>query len=792
MAQTGRCEQIQTETMVGLANGLVEVGFDIGSGALVSLRNRVTGDEYIKDPGPEGNPFRVWAGITKAYTLNAAPESLGGEPVEPAMCRLVDWSFERVGEAGVLKLVLHHVAHYLRFELQVRLPDEEVAADCTLTVRNDGDQAQSIMTAFPYLSGLRLGEQRESNLGLDLNICGAAGQPAWVNTGGIYGRARQMPMQWQAVYEPTKDEGLGFIVMDPDIRNKIIRRFPPAGMSVLYFPPEVLKSGEEYRYPTVRLLVHRGDWRVVARRYRQWFEGAFKLRQPPRWLDEVDLFKGSGPCWIPFPEAVAKAKQHPEAPGAFTSFRQLPRLYLGSHSDLTEWAMYNSLVLSGERREAPQSVIHADGTYYPREDIGGVTALREGVAAVHRIGRRMNFYVEGLIVHKDSELTLGGGGQSWTRLDAPGHEYDRYKEHWHMCPGCEEWQDHLAEVCKRLLWQTGADGIRLDSLGNYYVPCYNPAHHHDTPFGWNQWIRQLFRKVRAAMDEVNPQATLWTEQPVDFYHEYCDAALVQFCPGRDLAPMRLAVPSYRGIGYSLQDGGTTVRALNGWPGGIPHACAEERWWPDKGWYKVGLALRWYELRATFREALLYGDPTDIDPRAPEDPEWVGRLWRTARYWLLVGGHLNASALKGPTRVKLPQLPDQVQWAYEFDAATLEMREAQLTRAPDGTYVTMESGFGAVLLPLPDCPPLVQMDDLPALSPGQEVTVDLNAFAPWREKLVEPNVTVTAPGLEVDGSGEVTLPASVQIKVPEGTEPGKYFISVSGDCLPLKRWVEVKV
>jgi len=123
---------------------------------------------------------------------------------------------------------------------------------------------------------------------------------------------------------------------------------------------------------------------------------------------------------------------------------------------------------------------------------------------------------------------------------------------------------------------------------------------------------------------------------------------------------------------------------------------------------------------------------------------------------------------------------------------LKMEPAPLERTSEGIFVTVKNTFSAVFLPLPDCPSLIQMDDPSTLVPGQEVTVELTAFAPWRGKLVETNVTVTAPGLEVDGAGEVTLPASVPLKVPEGTEPGKYFVSVSGDCLPLKRWVEVQV
>ena len=782
---TGTSRETRTETTVGIANDNLAMAFDVHSGALVSLRNLATGDEYLKDAGAEGNPFRVWTGMTEPFQLRAsqahhhileaAPEPSGGEPIEPANCRLVDRSFERVPGAGVLRTVLHHSTSKLRFELQVRLPDEDIAADCMLTVRNDGDQAKSIMTAFPYLNGLRLGVQRESNLAVRLDQTGAANQPAWVDTGGIYG-TRQMSMQWQAVYEPTKDEGLGLIVMDPNIRNKMIRRFPPAGMSVSYFPPQTLNPGEEHRYPAVRLLVHRGDWRVTARQYRSWFEKSFNFRKLPRWLDEVDLYYGPH---IPKPKVVAEAKLHPETPEVFTSFRKFPLLYLDEQYDLKEWAMYNNLLLKDEyQHPKPEWDYWADGTYYPREDLGGDEALQEGMDRVHKMGQRVHFYVAGYSVCRDSELADRGVFPRWELMDAPGHTLDWLSGIAYMCPGSEGWQDQLAKVARQLV-SLGADGIRLDEHGLNFMPCYNPAHNHKSPWNWNTWMRQALRKVREAMDEVNPQASLWTEHAVDFYRENCDAALAQFSPGRDLAPMRMAVPDYRIYNYGTRSSaGATESALNGWISTHPEACID------------GPLLRWHELHATFREALLYGDPTNIDPRAPSNPDWVGRLWRTPHYWLLVGGHLDASALKGPTRVNLPQLPDQVQYAYEFDAATLNMQEAQLARTQHGIYLTVESGFGAVLLPLPDCPPLIQPSKLSSLRPAGQAQVALSAFAPWRDSPPEVTVTVAAPGLEVAAPSKRTLPASVLVKVQEDALPGNYFVKVSGNCLPIKRWVQV--
>jgi hypothetical protein len=52
------------------------------------------------------------------------------------------------------------------------------------------------------------------------------------------------------------------------------------------------------------------------------------------------------------------------------------------------------------------------------------------------------------------------------------------------------------------------------------------------------------------------------------------------------------------------------------------------------------------------------------------------------------------------------------------------------------------------------------------------------------------VRVVAPGLEVTPA-ELTLPGVVTLKAPLETWPGMYALKVSGESLPLKRWVRVK-
>lgn len=60
-----RCREITTASTVGISNGLLSLTFDRRTGALISLRNEVAKDEYLKQPGQEGNPFRIYVDAAK-------------------------------------------------------------------------------------------------------------------------------------------------------------------------------------------------------------------------------------------------------------------------------------------------------------------------------------------------------------------------------------------------------------------------------------------------------------------------------------------------------------------------------------------------------------------------------------------------------------------------------------------------------------------------------------------------------------------------------------------------------
>ena len=798
----GAIHEINTDSSVGLANKHLEIAFDKHTGALIRLKNHATGDNYLKEPHGSGNPFRVYldpvelpSAVKRTFPWRGPmmddDDTLGATVIDTGDCQLAGFAHEQAATCSQLQLKIRHPPSGLIFHLAIRLPQHRDHIDLTLVVQNEGQQLVELTTAFPYLTGLGLGPDRSTNLAVKMKKHGIPGEPAWVDSGGIYGRA--VIGQWQSVYEPSLNEGLGMIVMDAALRNKILHRFAPAGMSVLYYPVDKLGPDEKVTYPTTRLTLHRGNWRRMARDYYQWFRTAFQLRLPPQWYNEIDLF---GSSWVSDPDEVAKAKSavaelsvdSPDRQQHFTSFRDLPHSYVNQPYDLWELAMYHEgLVRTGSHEQ--------DGTYFFRSDLGGAEAIREGVDRMHEIGRRVMFYVAAISTRKDSDLFKGSHIDDWLLMEQPGKMLDiGYPFGVSMCHGYGPWQDHLAAVCRRLLEESGADGIRLDEFGTPSIACHNPAHRHDSPYDGNKWALELLRKVRAAMDEVNPDAILMTEAACDFLHLYSDAGGLQmFYPGREIDALRVAAPTYRGPGHSP---GAAECGLNGIVANRLTASRGDypgygQWFPDKPEYLLtgeGPKLRWHELRATFRAGQNGGTVTDIDPQALNDPHWVGRIWRAEKYWVMIGGHEDASDLAQPVRVRLPELSSTIVGAYEIDAQTLVVRDAELRREKNDSVVTVESGFCAVLLPKAACPALVMVDgEQPTLKIGGSGKLTLQAFAPWSNQS-DVAVTVVIDGLGVEQN--VKLPGAINIKTPADMISGVYPVKVTGECLPMKRWVRV--
>ena len=208
-------EVVGVSDRVGIGNDFVRVEFSRVSGELLVLKNVVTGDNYLKSDGGEGNIFRAYVDTTEVPIILKAnivcpPEgALGGQIIDPVDCVLEKSFFRKTVVGGVLGLVMYNGGTGLRFDLQVELLDGDFVVKLNLAVRNKGKKSRGVMVAVPYMTGLCLGEDGEKNLGVRLRDFGQSRAPAWELGGDLYGRGWNG--QWDAVYDKGAGEALGLL-----------------------------------------------------------------------------------------------------------------------------------------------------------------------------------------------------------------------------------------------------------------------------------------------------------------------------------------------------------------------------------------------------------------------------------------------------------------------------------------------------------------------------------------------------------------------------------------------------
>jgi len=761
--------------MVGIQNEHCRIEFDSESGGLRSIINLLLDDECLKGGNPGVMPFRIYTDLTKEFDvlINEKfdlvfpdPAEISRTVIQPGRCRLVDIC-QRTDS-----LTLRY--RYQEVEARLRLTMEEQAdtSDWSLRVTNTSDVPREFMFCFPCLDGVRLGPDATTNLATAMDQAGIVVR-AWDRPGGVVGKGTEVSMQWHAIWDPVMKSALGLVFMDPDARSKRLVLKEP-GICLEYFPPVTLPPGASLDLPPVRMLVYRGDWRPAARAYRAWFEHAYTCVEPPEWFRRSDGLVGRH-----FRKKGRRVEKRYRYMYALDSFRELPAVHLRVPVDNSEYAFYC--------RGSMDHMVHTDGDNIIRDDLGGAKAMREGIAGVHRLGLHSTLYIEGYIVHEGSELARSGRAERWAVMDKDGSMVGPYSKHgfYHMCPGCVEWQDYLADTAARLLRETGADGIRLDSLGHHFLPCYNPAHRHASPFGYNEWMKQLLAKVSRAALEVNPDVLLTTEGPVDWFGRWFHGALSSECP-RDLPLMRLAVSPYRPYAYSAC--GSVWGSVSGLAGG---GCG--------GSDLETLDGNWLCARFPVHEALVWGDVADEDP-PPSDPQIVARQFEGDGYWAVVAVRpacqdplewpwkAGLSDQRGEYTLTVLGLAHQVDEAILCNIETLNWTPLEIKRCGDDLRLHLETNWALVILRRPDGPVVVGFDALPKLRAGESTTLHLKMLSARSSRI---RAFVNAPGLNLTPR-EAAVPGEVAITVPPDALPGNYAVYVSGEnLLGVKRFLVVE-
>lgn len=435
-----------------------------------------------------------------------------------------------------------------------------------LDLVNRSGRPLDFKTAFPHLAGLAVSDDPADDyyfypLGGGI----IADTPAVIRQG--YGD-HQALYQVMDLFSPARGGGLALASTDATGRYKVLalRKWLPGRTEVGQDKPQTPTADEfkwtnslepvagtgfafEYLRRTravnqsfvpaeVTLTAHAGDWRGPMRAYADWCHRVWQFRPASRLADvwtmiavgwgqsvlyrdgryRTDFLRPGGDCW----ELMSWWEWSPLGPWSTPMERVAEVLGAATYERWKSYFVADPVTGRTMWNNQPGDY---DG-YNQR--FGGLKTFREAVETYKRSGSLVTLYTDPIRCDDASKIGQAHG-RDWGVVDHTGKPVKSY-EVWNMCHDVAEYRQWVAQNMKRVMRETGADGIRLDEYGHRGWACFNREHRHTFAergnTEWQRAIAETCKLVRQAMDEVAPGSVLTTEHPgYDFLMQYLEGCI---------------------------------------------------------------------------------------------------------------------------------------------------------------------------------------------------------------------------------------------------------------------------
>ena len=320
-------------------------------------------------------------------------------------------------------------------------------------------------------------------------------------TCGNYPGVSGMTMPWYTM--TTGGRGVYAAVHDPEARPKHIRiRYDPRtrrcelGFEHMLF----LSCGETWRLGETVFADYAGDWHVAAKKYRAWYDTVRTVGACcPAWTKEI-----SG--WL-----LCIMKQQNEA--LFWPYTDIPKL-----CDVAEANGLNCIGLFGWTKGGHD---HLYPDYDPDPKMGGVEALKAGIAEAHRRGIRVFIYANGQLQQVGATRFWDEHGKHLALVRENGQlvvqNYHKYSDIPRYdfalgCLGAKPWYDRMLSLAGQAEG-FGADAILYDQLG-IFAPfaCWGEGHGHAAPaYAYAAERPGFLRRLTDSIQKKNPNFAVLTE-----------------------------------------------------------------------------------------------------------------------------------------------------------------------------------------------------------------------------------------------------------------------------------------
>lgn len=408
-----------------------------------------------------------------------------------------------------------------------------------LEVENAGSNARELQTTFPIIGPLSMGGAvrdasyffpwRTGITGkVDCRLTHEYGNLAWMQVVSMQDAAGKNGLSIFPEDNTGRIKGIHLLKLSgtaPLIKHtENVYHFTPRspfafreglGLSY-YYVPRNLAVNEKQVFPSTRLTVYEGGWRRALDDYKAWTRQWYSHVKTPEWFYRVYTLAPKHPpkFWSPTEKKYVNAERD------------------RGHEDMIQWAYWHEYK---DRSANPSKNVLENaeyGDYEYNESRGGLKTFVEEIRKLQAKGIRFSVYTDPRFCWQNSKIGLAKG-KDWAAMYTPGNYgfYATPDDKW-MTSLYEPngWADYYADMCARIIRDTGMDGIYLDELMIAF-PNYNPAHtiyHEGEAPVPVKLLAKNVTKIRDAMQREKPDTIVMVEHAgSDFMTQFVDGSWVQ-------------------------------------------------------------------------------------------------------------------------------------------------------------------------------------------------------------------------------------------------------------------------
>lgn len=492
-----------------LENKFLSLSFNTEQGRVVSILNKVSGDEYIKQNNTS-EMFELTCMNLKNERICLYPENVNSVEITAN------------GEEQLLR-----AEYYIKDEfivwIEIRLRNESSTLKWNIEIFNNSDKYEITEVLYPRIRGIYLGSTWKDNVIIlphhagekTVNPIEEYKKPEFKemfraevkNDGNINYRELNYcglaSMTWMYYYNKNN----GFYISSYDDNFPVTGlRFetsadltPWVGFAIRKYL--VIKSKEKWISKPYATSINCEDWHWGAKTYRKWIDRYIRMPENPEYLKEQYALMNMY-------EFKREGKVH-------YKFNDIPYIF-----DYAKSYGINHLFMAGWNRFGFDQNYPE---YYPDLELGTSMDLYSGCDYINRHKGIATFYINARIfdIHSDYFNSLGKAIAIKNSEGNMIHEkYGEY-EFTVSCPSHKVWQKYVIDTAIWMAKAYNAKGIYLDQLGSAEpYPCYDKEHSHKDTGEFANGYLEILKKVKSEINKINPESFIMIENCGDIYGSY--------------------------------------------------------------------------------------------------------------------------------------------------------------------------------------------------------------------------------------------------------------------------------